>query len=185
MANGPIGISFLPSQENAEQGMQRGAMEGDLGEAFKILSLRMPRVLGARAPTARENLTSPGAGGLSAVAGQMAGASRDGQGGGFNPNAALFEALIAAMMGGGSMGKQGSVDVGSPNFNFLGEGGPAPGTFNPGGEEEGTYPFPPGPARTPGNGVPLAQGSPYTRNAPSKFEPEQRFSYSTGDLTGY
>lgn len=185
MANGPIGISFLPSQENAEQGMQRGAMEGDLGEAFKILSLRMPRVLGARAPTARENLTSPGAGGLSAVAGQMAGASRDGHGGGFNPNAALFEALIAAMLGGDTMGKRGFVDVGRPNINMLGEGAPTPGELNPGGEDDAMYPFPPGPPRTPGAGQPLAQGSPYTRNAPSKFEPEQRFSYSTGDLTGY
>ncbi len=81
----PIGINFLPSDENAAQGVQRGKVEGDLGQAFKILSLRLPRVQGAPGITPQSNLTAPGSAGM----------------GGFNPQAAIFDAMIRAMSGGG------------------------------------------------------------------------------------
>lgn len=108
MANGPIGINFLPSQENQDQGMQRGAMEGDLGEALKILSLRVPRVLGARSITPGSNLGQPGVNPLAGMTGSVGGES-----GVYNPNSALFQALIRALLGGGDetggLGKTGGV----------------------------------------------------------------------------
>lgn len=142
MANGPIGISFLPSQENQAAGLKQGQMEGDLGEAFKILSLRLPRVVGAKAPTPGANLGGDGASGLSGLSSGI-------DGGGFNPNAAMFEALIKAMLQGGGgqtfdngtgltpMNTSGTTGGASsilrPKIGFINAGEPAPGSFNPGG----------------------------------------------------
>lgn len=92
MAN-PIGISFIPSQDNQNQGPQRSSLEGpggDLAQAFKVLSLRLPQVLGARSIASRRLLESPGASGVSA--------------GGANPMSAVFEALLRAMSGQSSAG---------------------------------------------------------------------------------
>lgn len=141
--NQPIGISFLPSQENAAQGMQRGAMEGDLGQALKILSLRLPRVMGARAITPTSNLGAPGQSGdsQSAVQGLTMAAGAGGESGRYNPNAALFQALISAMMGGGSIGgfdagqsgKTTGAGAGTvnPYIKFIGDGEIPPGTYDP------------------------------------------------------
>ena len=148
MANGPIGISFLPSQENQSTGLKQGQMEGDLGEAFKILSLRLPRVVGARAPTPGGNLSGAGTSDLS-------GLSSGAEGSGFNPNAALFEALIKAMLQGGSQtldngagqmfdsgtgltpmdgsSATGASNILRPKIGFITQGEPAPGSFSPGG----------------------------------------------------
>ena len=93
MANGPIGINFLPSQDAADQGQQRGNMEGDLGEAFKVLSLRMPRVVGARSLTPGSNLSGAGASGLSGLSGNI---NSGGEQGGFNPNAPPISAEMSA-----------------------------------------------------------------------------------------
>ena len=133
--NGPIGINFLPSQENQDQGSQRGAMEGDLGEALKILSLRVPRVLGARSITPGSNLGQPGVNPLAGMTGSVGGES-----GVYNPNSALFQALIRALLGGGDAGGAdlskaptgGSVN---PVIKFIKDGAPNPGTFDPITEE--------------------------------------------------
>ena len=88
MANQPIGISFLPSAENQAQGPQRQGMEGgggDLAQAWKILSLQLPRVLGARSLAPKRLLTGAGSAGM--------------QG---NPSAEVFKALLKAMLGGQS-----------------------------------------------------------------------------------
>lgn len=85
MAN-PIGISFLPSTENQAQGPRRQGLEGgggDLSEAWKILSLQLPRVLGARALAPKRLLTSQGSAGMPG-----------------NPSSAAFMAMIQAMLGG-------------------------------------------------------------------------------------
>lgn len=42
-----FGVSFAPTAENAMDGARQGSLEG-LPAAIKILSLRMPRFLGAR-----------------------------------------------------------------------------------------------------------------------------------------
>lgn len=90
MAMNPIGVSFLPSEDNQAQGLQRGKMEGDLGQALKILTLQLPTVRGARPITPYSNLGNAGAAGLQSPAS------------GFNPNSAVFEAVIKALSGMGS-----------------------------------------------------------------------------------
>lgn len=141
MANGPIGISFLPSQDNQQQGMQRGQMEGDLGEAMKILSLRMPRVVGpgAISPLAGLSSDQAGSGSLSPFAPRTAG----GESGGFNPNAALFQALVSAMLGGGGGGLSGSggstftkqptdnSGTTKPYIKYITDGEVTPGKYDP------------------------------------------------------
>src|SRR5689334_14282471 len=91
MAQQPLGISFIPTEENQQLGPRRGQLEGsggsDLAEAFKILNLHLPRVLGARSIAPKSTLTAPGS---SAV------------GGGFDPASAVFEALIRSMTQGGA-----------------------------------------------------------------------------------
>jgi hypothetical protein len=82
MIERPIGITFMPSAENAAEGPRRGQLEGNLGEALKILSLRLPRVLGAKAivPSALATPRLP----LSP---------------GFNPMAAAFQAMLGHLGG--------------------------------------------------------------------------------------
>jgi hypothetical protein len=58
-----MGVSFAPTQDNAEESGDRAAREG-LPAAIKMLSLRLPRVLGARAPINSQLLNAPGAAGM-------------------------------------------------------------------------------------------------------------------------
>lgn len=127
-----MGVSFIPTAENqAQQGPQQGQMEGDLASAFKILSLRLPRVLGAQsiAPSSVMN----GAGSAGAL-------------GGFNPYAAVFDALLkaAGLSGGSSGGSTGASGMpgsasgmpgGAPSVPAprIGAGGstPPPNIWNP------------------------------------------------------
>lgn len=116
MAN-PIGISFIPTEDNQAQGAQRGALEGaggNLGQAFKVLSLELPRVLGAQSLAPKRLLTSPGSSGIP---------------GAFNPHAAVFEALLNAMSGGGA-GSLASLFGGASNPSFT-PGGAGNQTFTP------------------------------------------------------
>ena len=117
MAESPIGVTFIPSAEQAAEGPRRGNLEGDLGQAFKILSLHLPRVLGAR-PLAPETLLK--AKGASAI-------------GDVNPYAMVFDALLRSSMGGGAFGGGGSV----PGGASLPGGGVPPPNVIPGGDERG------------------------------------------------
>lgn len=104
MADSPIGVTFMPSADNQANGPQQGALESgagsDLAQAFKILSLHLPRVLGARA------ISSPGL---------LNGAGSTGVAGGFNPSAAVFDALIRAMTGAAAPGGPASLSsLGAP-----------------------------------------------------------------------
>jgi hypothetical protein len=85
----PIGISFMPSEENQALGPKRGALEGqggsDLADAFKVLSLRLPEVLGARSLAPKRLLTGAGSSGLPPAFA--------------NPDSAIFQALIQSMLG--------------------------------------------------------------------------------------
>lgn len=91
MADNPIGISFIPTAQNQAQGPNNLRNEGgigsggtDLAQAYKILSLRLPTVVGAQSPVPQALLTSPGASALP---------------NGMNPQAALFAALLKSMLG--------------------------------------------------------------------------------------
>ena len=92
---GPLGITFLPSADQADQGLRQGGREGDLSQVFRLLSLnlRRPKVFGARAISPDALLNAPGAAGLTG-----------GPGGGMNPYAAVFEALLRAGGFGGDLG---------------------------------------------------------------------------------
>jgi hypothetical protein len=145
MANQPIGVTFMPSADNQQQGPQQGALNGpggDLSEAFRILGLRLPRVLGPGAISSPRLLNGPGASAF---------------GGGVNPSAAVFEALLKAMTGGGS-------PMGSSY------GGSVPGSPSMPGVSSGPYPGSPvsrDPTRlTPGAGRPDPGGGPID-NAPA------------------
>lgn len=91
MAEAPIGISFMPSADAAANGPRQASIEGqggsDLAAAFKILSLHLPRVLGAAAIAPKRLLNSQGA----AAVGGPAGA---------NPYAQVFQALLQSITGG-------------------------------------------------------------------------------------
>lgn len=121
MNNNQIGVTFMPSAENQADGPRQGGLQGDVGQALKILSLQLPRVLGARA------ITPPGL--MNGGGGSM------GMGGGmnpgFNPHAAVFQALLHAMAQQGGAGPLPNVTPG------IGPGEPAPGGFNPGGYNPG------------------------------------------------
>jgi hypothetical protein len=58
-----MGVSFAPTQDNAEESGDRAAREG-LPAAIKMLSLRLPRVLGARAPINSQLANAPGMAGM-------------------------------------------------------------------------------------------------------------------------
>lgn len=122
----PIGVDFIPSEDNQEYGAQRGYMEGDLAQAFKILSLRLPREVGLQGIAPNRLLQSPGAQGLQGV------------GGGFNPYAALFEAMIKASLG-------------QPAPGGMPTAGAMPGAMPMGASAGPPPPLPP-PRVTPGDG---------------------------------
>lgn len=108
MPNNPIGISFLPSQEQAAMGPHQGQMEGVPEQAFKILSMRLPRVLGARAMSPEGLMNAPGSAGM-----------------GGNPLAAVFEALLKTMSGGQPGGWN------APQMPRYKDTPPTGGTFGP------------------------------------------------------
>ncbi len=123
MADAPVGITFMPSAEAAANGPRQAGIEGtggsDLAQAFKILSLHLPRVLGASAIAPKTLLTSPGSAGVAAPSG-------------VNPYSAVFQALLQSMgagspdAGSGGMstgGDSGSMDVTSLASLFAGMGG--------------------------------------------------------------
>jgi hypothetical protein len=110
MPSNPIGVTFIPSADNQAMGPQRGALEGpsgNLGQAFKILNLHLPRVLGQGAPAPEGLLRSRGAEGIA---------------GGGDPYAAVFAALLKAMAGGagGTLPGGGAGTYGLPNMPRAG-----------------------------------------------------------------
>lgn len=58
-----LGVSFAPTAENATDANRQGQLEG-LPAAIKILSLRLPRFLGARGIAPEELLRGQGGGGM-------------------------------------------------------------------------------------------------------------------------
>lgn len=142
----PIGINFLPSDEQAMQGPKQANMEGDLGQAFKILSLRLQRRPDVRGISPLPTEQAPGIG-----AGAM------------SPMAAVIQALLRGM-GGGPMpsGLQATVRPG--DLGSIGAGIP----HQPGGERTVSEPTidrsMPGTGNRDTNAAPLAgMRSPFGR----------------------
>lgn len=169
MAN-PIGVTFIPNDQNQALGPQQGQVEGgdigDLGRAFKILSLHLPRVLGASAISSPRLLTSPGSNALP---------------GSVNPAAAVFDALLRAMTGeapptvpgantagsafglggpGASFAPRVTPGVGPTNLGPIGPGLPRAGTPEPGLPRAGMpEPGLPRAGTPPPSAPPLLEGS--------------------------
>jgi hypothetical protein len=147
----PIGITFMPSQDNQDQGGRNMGLDGpggaDLSQAIKILSLRLPRVQGAQALAPASLLNGQGAGNT----------------GGLNPHAAVFEALLRAILGAGGPGITDptgrTLDNGSGNIfrpgvpgGSLGDGNRTPDPrITPGGDDGGGLTRPGGPRVVPGD----------------------------------
>lgn len=128
----------MPSADQAAMGARQGQLEGVPEQAMKILSLRLPRVLGARSLSPNSLMTSPGSAGVPG-------------GQGLNPLAIVFRSILNSMTtgtpptgpintGGGFSGI-GARPGGGPTgpLGPLGGGmgghpaGGSAGTFNPSG----------------------------------------------------
>lgn len=119
--NGPFGFSFAPTQDQAEDAGRRASLEG-VPQAIKMMSLRLPQILGARAPVAAELLKGQG----------MAGLGEGAQ--------ALFQSLINQLGAPNAMGR------GVPNPPPVGarpNPGRRPPLYPPVGETGGGFPPPP------------------------------------------
>lgn len=110
----PVGITFIPNQDNQQQGPLRGSIEAnggsDLTDAFKILSLRLPQVLGAQSLAPKRLLGSQGSAAIP---------------GAFDPQTAIFEALLRNALGGGGGSLASLVSGGGGSFG--GESAPGLG----------------------------------------------------------
>lgn len=96
MAGAPLGVTFIPSQEQAAQAPHQGALTGNVQDAYRILSLQIPRTPGAKAITPTSNLTGAGSAGLPSSA------SVGGETGSLSPDAAILRAILKRMMDGGA-----------------------------------------------------------------------------------
>ena len=120
----PIGYSFIPTAEAAAEGPRRAGLEGDVGEAFKVLSLRLPQNPSVRGIAPNELLTSLGSAGI------------QGNNQGFNPIQAVFKALLEAGAGGPTnplSPAMPTAPVIGPGSGGSGGGGSAPGNDTYGG----------------------------------------------------
>lgn len=79
----------MPSADQAAMGARQGQLEGVPEQAMKILSLRLPRVLGARSLSPSSLMTSPGSAGVPG-------------GQGLNPLAIVFRSILNSMTTGGT-----------------------------------------------------------------------------------
>lgn len=113
MAETPIGITFMPSADAAANGPRQAGVEGqggsDLAQAFKILNLHLPRLLGAASIAPKRLLTSQGSAGVGAPGAPA---------GGFNPYSAVFESLLQSLSGSGPAGSGGG-GYGGPDVASL------------------------------------------------------------------
>jgi hypothetical protein len=114
----------MPTADAAANGPKQASLEGgtggsDLAAAFKILSLHLPRVLGAGAIAPSRLLNSPGSAGVAAPAG-------------VSPYAQAFQMLLQSMSGAG-----GGYGGGSPDFaSLLGGSGSGSSSSSGGGLQD-------------------------------------------------
>lgn len=128
----------MPSADQAAMGARQGQLEGVPEQAMKILSLRLPRVLGARSLSPSSLMTSPGSAGVPG-------------GQGLNPLAIVFRSILNSMTNGGTP-PMGPINTGGgspagpgmlprPGGGPTGPLGPLGGGLggNPGGSTGGTF----------------------------------------------
>lgn len=139
MADEMMGFSFQPGQDTEmRRAMNKGPMSGNGGnmanQALRVLSLRLPNVLGGR-PLATRSLMTPGMGGNGPTTNNGLGVT------GPNASSSGLNAMLSGAIGGTSTGP------GAPNItpgigpttppeiidNPAGSGGYTYGPYNPGG----------------------------------------------------
>lgn len=153
-----FGLTFVPS--NAPDKTRGSAPDpnANVQEAIRTLSLHIPKVVGAKAPTSAallngqgsQGIGAPGGMGLEQILALLFGQARP-MAGPQSPGTADLGAMSF-----GNPQTSGAPSVPQPHVGFINPGEPAPGTFNPG-------------AVNGGNAAPAA---------PSKFIPEQRMPES-------
>lgn len=149
MAETPIGVTFMPTQDNQTLGPQNAQVNGpgsDLSDVFKILSLHLPSVLGPSALSSSRLLQSRGSSGLPA---------------GFNPTAAVFQALLSSMFGSPALQPPSAAPSPGPD-PFTPPSYPTGGGTDPGGRADPRAPSPaPSPSpRQPAPNNPFGNPSP-------------------------
>lgn len=139
-----FGLSFSPLGQGGPTNPNNPGTPSGSGnpvqDAIKVLSLRIPKVVGAGAPSPQVLLGGAGGG--------MGGAASVPGGAGLGGNAAMFEQLLRQLFGGG--GSVGTAPSG-PQFDPMqGNSGPAmPPQPNQAGPFNGPLPTPPRPGSGP------------------------------------
>ena len=149
-----IGQSFQPGAENGQQ-QQNGSRRPPVQEAIRLLSLRLPTVVGARGIAPQQLLQGQGSAGL---------------GGGPMSLGAALEWLRKLMSGQGEMGTP-------PELGSVFGGGN--GGINPGPLPTGSGGNIPSPFITPG------QQSPERASQIPNIPPASEFDYNNFDQAGY
>lgn len=131
MATQPIGITFAPTPDQAEMGQKNFALQGGSPEAIQILSLHLPKFLGAR-PLAPNDLltaksTNPGSAVVDSILRDMGllpqQATGQARGGAPSETGSLADMLRQATGGGQRFEPTPNVIPG------IGPGEPPPGTL--------------------------------------------------------
>lgn len=131
------GVSFAPTRDNAAMGQRNGQLSG-VPQAIQVLSLALPRVMGARPVAPTELLTAQGGEGIDPIAGSV------------------LETLMKAFRR-PQPGQPGSLPGGTAGPNPFPGGQPPTGPGGGGGREGSPFPQPgpdpglpdPGPTRDP------------------------------------
>lgn len=116
------GVSFAPTRDNAALGPRQGQLTG-VPQAVQVLSLALPRVVGARPVAPPDLLTAKGGEGIDPIA------------------SAILQTMLRTMRGQPPLGQPGSLPGGTAGPNIPDVPTPRPGPGRGGGGREGG-PFP-------------------------------------------
>lgn len=130
------GVSFAPTRENAAMGPRQGQLTG-VPQAVQVLSLALPRVVGARPVAPPDLLTAKGGEGIDPIA------------------SAILQTMLRTMRGQPQPGQPGSLPGGTAGPNIPDVPTPRPGPGRGGGREGSPFQVPePDPMPSPMPSIP-------------------------------
>lgn len=145
-----FGVSFLPSDQNSPNNQNPLGNAGGappLQQAIQLLSLRLPHVVGSQGLAPGPLLQSPGGMGLAEILKQLFGQGQPATslpGGGTLPMPAFHPgATPPPPPGPPTFGQPGTQDLPKPPGGYPPGQGLPPGTFHPGGYDQGPSPMAP------------------------------------------
>jgi len=167
MPAGVLGTAFQPGRPEDQQTNGTGVRPSPVQQAIQILSLRLPRVLGAAAPLDRSLLVAPRAPHVNAIVESILQRVLSGQTGGGAP-----ETAGAVRRRTGSVSDElgqllGSLPIGSPGAPRIGIEQPAPSPVR----DVRARPMPVGPTVPPNRGLSRTFEDPGLRTSLSGFTP--------------